>query len=133
MAERIEAATDGELAVAEDEGAVLVVEGASTDVQARSRGDGGGAGTAVGGLGLIAVAIIDNSFIPIPGGLDVATILLSSSNPGAWPYYGFMRPTLGACLEAPRAACDPGSDPLCQPYLFPFPRTPNMDALVTGG
>jgi membrane protein DedA with SNARE-associated domain len=50
-----------------------------------------------GGPGLIAVAIVDNSFIPIPGGLDVATILLSSSHREAWPYYGFMA-TLGAVL-----------------------------------
>jgi membrane protein DedA with SNARE-associated domain len=50
-----------------------------------------------GGLGLIAVAIVDNSFIPIPGGLDVATILLSSAHREAWPYYGFMA-TLGAVI-----------------------------------
>jgi membrane protein DedA with SNARE-associated domain len=50
-----------------------------------------------GGPGLIVVAIIDNSFIPIPGGLDVATILLSSAHRDFWPYYGFMA-TLGAVV-----------------------------------
>ena len=50
-----------------------------------------------GGPGLIVVALIDNSFIPIPGGLDVATILLSSAHREAWPYYGFMA-TLGAVV-----------------------------------
>ena len=50
-----------------------------------------------GGPGLILVAIVDNSFIPIPGGLDVATILLSSAHRDWWPYYGFMA-TLGAVI-----------------------------------
>jgi len=44
----------------------------------------------LGGLGLIIVALIDNSFIPIPGGLDVFTILLSSRQHQLWPYYVFM-------------------------------------------
>lgn len=50
-----------------------------------------------GGPGLIVVAIIDNSFIPIPGGLDVATVLLASAHRDWWPYYGFMA-TLGAVV-----------------------------------
>lgn len=50
-----------------------------------------------GGPGLILVALIDNSFIPIPGGLDVATILLASSHRSWWPYYAFMA-TLGAVI-----------------------------------
>ena len=44
----------------------------------------------LGGIGLIFVAIVDNSFIPIPGGLDVFTILLSSGHHTLWPYYAFM-------------------------------------------
>ena len=44
----------------------------------------------LGGLGLIVVALIDNSFIPIPGGLDVFTILLSAKQHQLWPYYAFM-------------------------------------------
>ncbi len=50
-----------------------------------------------GGPGLIIVAIVDNSFIPIPGSVDVGTILLSSSHHGWWPYYAFMA-TVGAVI-----------------------------------
>ena len=50
-----------------------------------------------GGPGLILVAIVDNSLIPIPGSLDVATILLASSHREWWAYYGFMA-MLGAVL-----------------------------------
>lgn len=50
-----------------------------------------------GGPGLIVVGLIDNSFIPIPGGMDVATILLTSSRPELWWYYGLMA-TLGAVI-----------------------------------
>src|SRR5512133_2213783 len=50
-----------------------------------------------GGPGLIVVAIVDNSFIPIPGSLDVATVLLSSAHREWWPYYGSMA-TLGAVI-----------------------------------
>lgn len=38
--------------------------------------------------GLFLIGIVDNSFIPIPGGLDIATILLVSSRPGWWIVYG---------------------------------------------
>lgn len=38
--------------------------------------------------GLFLIGIVDNSFIPIPGGLDIATILLVSSRPGWWIIYG---------------------------------------------
>ena len=41
----------------------------------------------LGGLGLILVAIVDNSFVPIPGGLDVFTIILSSGRHDLWWYY----------------------------------------------
>lgn len=53
----------------------------------------------LGGIGLIIVALIDNSFIPIPGGLDVFTILLSSGHHELWPYYAFMA-TVGAVIGA---------------------------------
>jgi len=53
----------------------------------------------LGGLGLIIVALIDNSFIPIPGGLDVFTILLSAKQHQLWPYYAFMS-TIGSVLGA---------------------------------
>ena len=44
----------------------------------------------LGGIGLILVALVDNSFIPLPGGLDVFTILLASGRHVLWPYYAFM-------------------------------------------
>ena len=53
----------------------------------------------LGGVGLILVALVDNSFIPIPGGLDVFTILLSSGHHELWPYYAFMA-TVGSVIGA---------------------------------
>jgi len=53
----------------------------------------------LGGLGLIIVALVDNSFIPIPGGLDVFTILLSARQHPLWPYYAFMA-TVGSVIGA---------------------------------
>jgi membrane protein YqaA with SNARE-associated domain len=53
----------------------------------------------LGGVGLVIVALIDNSFIPIPGGLDVFTILLSSGRHELWPYYAFMA-TIGSVMGA---------------------------------
>jgi len=53
----------------------------------------------LGGLGLIIVALIDNSFIPIPGGLDVFTILLSAKQHQLWPYYVLMS-TVGSMIGA---------------------------------
>jgi len=53
----------------------------------------------LGGVGLVLVALVDNSFIPIPGGLDVFTILLSSGHHVLWPYYAFMA-MVGAVIGA---------------------------------
>ena len=53
--------------------------------------------TRFGGPGLILVGLLDNSVVPIPGGMDVATILLSSSRPNLWPFYGAMA-TAGAVI-----------------------------------
>jgi membrane protein YqaA with SNARE-associated domain len=53
----------------------------------------------LGGLGLILVALVDNSFIPIPGGLDVFTILLSSGRHDLWWYYAIMA-TVGSVMGA---------------------------------
>ena len=53
----------------------------------------------LGGIGLILVALIDNSFIPIPGGLDVFTIFLSSGRHDLWWYYAIMS-TAGAVVGA---------------------------------
>jgi membrane protein DedA with SNARE-associated domain len=53
----------------------------------------------LGGPGLILVAIIDQSFVPIPGGLDFATIILTAGRPNLWWYYWLMA-TAGALLGA---------------------------------
>ena len=46
-------------------------------------------------LGLIVVGLRDNSVIPIPGGLDVFTILRTGHHHARWAYYGAMA-ALGA-------------------------------------
>jgi len=51
----------------------------------------------LGGPGLILLGLIDNSAIPIPGGMDVFVILLAAHHRPWWPYYAFMG-TLGAVL-----------------------------------
>lgn len=44
----------------------------------------------LGGPGLILVGLVDNSVIPIPGGMDLFVILLTARNRDLWWYYGFM-------------------------------------------
>lgn len=44
--------------------------------------------TRFGIAGLFLIGLVDNSFVPIPGGLDIATILLVSSKPEWWIIYG---------------------------------------------
>jgi membrane protein YqaA with SNARE-associated domain len=51
----------------------------------------------LGGPGLILLGIIDNSFIPLPGSTDIATILLSAHRRGLWIYYAIMA-TAGGVL-----------------------------------
>ena len=51
----------------------------------------------LGGPGLILVGIADNSLVPLPGSMDVFTMLLSSAHRDWWPYYGFMA-TVGAVV-----------------------------------
>ena len=50
-----------------------------------------------GGPGLIVVGLIDNSVIPIPGGMDVSVVLLTAHHRQWWPYYAAMA-TLGAVI-----------------------------------
>src|SRR5215469_5700511 len=50
-----------------------------------------------GGPGLIAVGLIDNSVIPIPGSMDACVILLTAHHRQWWPYYGAMA-TAGAVI-----------------------------------
>jgi membrane protein YqaA with SNARE-associated domain len=42
------------------------------------------------GLGLIPLGLLDNSPIPLPGAMDVATILLSARQQQLWLYYASM-------------------------------------------
>jgi membrane protein YqaA with SNARE-associated domain len=51
----------------------------------------------LGGAGLILLGLADNSVIPLPGSMDVSTILLAAHKPEWWPYYGAMA-TIGSVL-----------------------------------
>jgi len=51
----------------------------------------------LGGLGLIPLGLLDNSPIPLPGIMDVATILLAGRQQELWLYYAVMA-TLGSVL-----------------------------------
>ncbi len=44
----------------------------------------------LGGVGLIPLGLLDNSPIPLPGIMDVATIVLSARQPQLWLYYALM-------------------------------------------
>jgi membrane protein YqaA with SNARE-associated domain len=41
----------------------------------------------LGGPGLLLVALVDNSIIPLPGSVDIATVLLVSAHREWWLYY----------------------------------------------
>lgn len=49
----------------------------------------------LGGVGLILLALADNSVVPLPGSMDVLTILLAARHSHLWWYYAFMA-TVGA-------------------------------------
>jgi membrane protein YqaA with SNARE-associated domain len=51
----------------------------------------------LGGIGLIPLGLIDSSVIPVPGSMDVATILLSARDKHLWFYYALMA-TAGSVL-----------------------------------
>jgi LPXTG-motif cell wall-anchored protein len=51
----------------------------------------------LGGLGLIPLGLLDNSPIPLPGSMDVLTILLSAREQQWWLYYALMA-TAGSLL-----------------------------------
>ncbi|HEV2467767.1 MAG TPA: VTT domain-containing protein [Candidatus Sulfotelmatobacter sp.] len=44
----------------------------------------------LGGPGLIVVGLVDNSVIPIPGGMDFFLIVLTARDRRLWLYYAFM-------------------------------------------
>jgi len=51
----------------------------------------------LGGPGLILLGLADNSFIPLPGSMDVLTIILAASHRQWWWYYSVMA-TAGAVI-----------------------------------
>lgn len=49
----------------------------------------------LGGPGLILVGLLDSSVIPVPGSLDVVTMILTARERALWPYYALMA-TIGS-------------------------------------
>ncbi len=47
----------------------------------------------LGGIGLIPLGLLDNSVIPLPGIMDVATIVISARQQQLWLYYALMATT----------------------------------------
>jgi membrane protein DedA with SNARE-associated domain len=65
-----------------------------------------------GAIGLIALAFIDNSIIPLPGGMDAGVLLLSYRNPDSWWLYS-LSATVGAVIAGYmtyRIACAGGRE-----------------------
>ena len=53
----------------------------------------------LGGIGLIPLGILDSSVVPVPGSMDVATILFAARDRELWFYYAIMA-TAGSVLGA---------------------------------
>ena len=51
----------------------------------------------LGGPGLILLGLLDNSVIPLPGSMDVVTILLAAHHREPWIYYAVMA-TIGSLV-----------------------------------
>jgi membrane protein YqaA with SNARE-associated domain len=51
----------------------------------------------LGGVGLVALGVIDSSLLPLPGSIDALTIVLAARDRELWPYYALMS-TLGAVI-----------------------------------
>ena len=51
----------------------------------------------LGGIGLIPLGLLDNSVVPLPGSMDVATILLAARDKHLWFYYAAMA-TVGSVI-----------------------------------
>jgi membrane protein YqaA with SNARE-associated domain len=51
----------------------------------------------LGGIGLIPLGLLDNSVVPVPGSMDVATILLAARDRQLWFYYAAMA-TVGSVI-----------------------------------
>ncbi|MFZ1135559.1 MAG: VTT domain-containing protein [Candidatus Korobacteraceae bacterium] len=53
----------------------------------------------LGGLGFIPLGLLDASVLPIPGSMDVLTVVLSARQATLWPYYAVMA-TTGSVIGA---------------------------------
>ncbi|HEY0703757.1 MAG TPA: VTT domain-containing protein [Candidatus Acidoferrales bacterium] len=53
----------------------------------------------LGGPGLILLGLLDSSVIPLPGSMDLMTILLAAHQKTYWPYYAVMA-TIGSVVGA---------------------------------
>ena len=51
----------------------------------------------LGGLGFIPLGLLDSSVIPLPGSMDVLTLVLSARKPELWLYYALMA-TIGSVI-----------------------------------
>jgi len=51
----------------------------------------------LGGVGLVLLGLADNSIVPLPGSMDVLTIVLAAHHTRLWWYYAFMA-TVGAVI-----------------------------------
>ena len=51
----------------------------------------------LGGMGLVLLGLADNSIVPLPGSMDVLTIVLAAHHTQLWWYYAFMA-TVGAVI-----------------------------------
>ncbi len=51
----------------------------------------------LGGVGLVLLGLADNSVVPLPGSMDILTILLAAHQRPLWWYYAFMA-TVGAVI-----------------------------------
>jgi membrane protein YqaA with SNARE-associated domain len=51
----------------------------------------------LGALGFIPLGLLDSSIIPLPGSMDVLTIVLAARDAALWPYYALMA-TVGSVL-----------------------------------
>jgi membrane protein YqaA with SNARE-associated domain len=51
----------------------------------------------LGALGFIPLGLLDSSIIPLPGSMDVLTIVLAARDATLWPYYALMA-TVGSVL-----------------------------------
>ena len=54
----------------------------------------------LGALGFIPLGLLDSSFIPLPGSMDVLTIILSAQRADLWLFYAVMATIQASCLSA---------------------------------